>query len=63
MEEFRTNPGRWKAKGNIIGDEIAYLTNLASWTLGDTILESDGTIEHEGKIFNVAKMTYVGGGV
>jgi hypothetical protein len=58
VEEFRTNPQQWVAEGNIAGDELANLTNLASWTRINSTLTSDGTITVDGKTFNVVKMVY-----
>jgi hypothetical protein len=57
-EEFRTNPGKWIVEGNIAGTELTDLTDFTNWTGHLSTISSDGTIEHQGKSFNVAKIVY-----
>lgn len=58
VDEFRTNPGKWVVEGNIAGDELTTLTEFTNWTGYLSAISADGTIEHEGRTFNVAKIVY-----
>lgn len=58
MEEFRTNPGKWKVDGTIIGPPLDDLTELSGFQNTNSVVTSDGTIEHAGRTFNVVKMVY-----
>ncbi len=58
IEEFRTNPGCLKMKGNIIGEDIGELSSLSDFEVYKAAVSSDTQITEDGKTFNVAKMVY-----
>ena len=57
-EEFTATPGRVKVEANFIGEELTDLIDLTGFENDHATLTSDGTIEVNGKTFNVVKMVY-----